>query len=124
MKARLSPGDSLTKLTILDPRLQIQRTGDFSLNASAPGVGRDMNFFGALEAMNVGQISDPVTSTRGAYLIQLVSKSPFDSTAYAAQRENLRAEILRDKRGRYTGEWLTKMKEAATIEDHRDVFFR
>lgn len=124
LKAKLAPGDSLTKLTSLDSRLQVQRTGEFALNASAPGIGRDLNFFGALEAMNVGQISTPVTSPRGAYLIQLVSTSPFDSTAFAGQRESLRSQMLQEKRGRYIGEWLTKMKEAASIEDNRDIFFR
>ncbi len=124
MKAKLAAGDSLTKLSAIDTRLQVQRTGDFSLSGSAPGVGRDLNFFGALEAMSVGQVSNPVASTRGAYLIQLVSKTPFDSTAYAGLRESLRTEMLREKRTRHISEWLTKMKESATIEDNRDVFFR
>lgn len=124
LKEKLAPGDSLTKLASLDSRLQVQRTGEFTLNTSAPGVGRDLNFFGALEAMNVGQISPPITSPRGAYLIQLVAKTSFDSTAFAGQRESLRSQLLQEKRGRYIGEWLTKMKEAANIEDNRDIFFR
>lgn len=124
LKAKLAPGDSLTKLASLDSRLQVQRTGEFTFNASAPGVGRDLNFFGALEALKVGQISPPITSPRGAYLIQLVGKIPFDSTAFAGQRETLRAQMLQEKRGRYIGEWLAKMKEAASVEDNRSIFFR
>lgn len=124
MKAKLAVGDSLTKLNTIDSRLQVQRTGEFLLSAGAPGVGRDVNFFGAVEALMPGEFSEPVTSQRGVYLVQLVSKSAFDSTAYAAQRESLRAQMLQEKRNRYIGEWLEKLKETASIEDHRDQFFR
>jgi parvulin-like peptidyl-prolyl isomerase len=124
MKAKLAAGDSLSKLSSLDSRLPVQSTGDFAMNAGAPGVGRDLYFFGAVEALNVGQISAPVGSQRGVYLIQLISKTAFDSTAYNAQRETLRSQMLQEKRGRYINEWLTKLKESAKIEDHRDTFFR
>ncbi len=123
-KAKLASGDSLAKLVNLDSRLQLQRTGDFVMSAGAAGVGRDLNFFGALESMNPGQISNPVTTPRGVYLVQLVSKGEFDSTAYNSQKETLRSQMLQEKRGRYVGEWLTKLKETAEIEDNRDMFFR
>jgi peptidyl-prolyl cis-trans isomerase D len=123
-KAKLAAGDSLTKLVSVDPRLQLQRTGEFVMSAGAAGVGRDLNFFGALEAMNPGQISNPVVTPRGVYFIQMVSKTTFDSTAFNAQRETLRSQMLQEKRGRYVGEWLAKLKESATIEDNRDTFFR
>lgn len=124
LKAKLAPGDSLTKISSLDSRAQVQRTGDFALSGGVPGVGRDMNFLGGVEALNVGQISSPVGSARGVYLIQLISKTPLDSTAYNAQRETLRAQMLQEKRNRYISEWLTKLKESASIEDNRDTFYR
>ncbi len=124
MRAKLSAGDSLTKLSAIDARLQVQRTGDFVMSGGVPGVGRDLHFLGAVEALNAGQVSRPIGSTRGVYLVQLVTKGSFDSAAYAAQRETLRSQMLQEKRNRYIGEWLTKMKEAADIEDNRDLFYR
>ena len=123
-RAKLQPSDSLTSLTRVDPRVGVQSTGSFTLSAPAPGVGRDMAFVGALGGLRVGEISPPVMGTRGAYLIQLVSKSPFDTTAYNAQKELLRARALQEKRGRFLTEWVTKLKERADIEDKRDVFYR
>ena len=124
LRAQLASGDSLTKLSQLNPLVKVQQTGEFTTGGSVPGIGRDENFIGTVEGLHVGQISPPVLGYRGAYLIQLVSKSPFDSAGYAAQKESLRSRLLQDKRNRFLSEWLAKLKENAEIEDHRDLFFR
>ena len=123
-KSKLAQGDSVTKINSLDSRAQVQRANDFTLIGGVPGVGRDMNFLGGVEALNIGQISSQVGSQRGVYLIQLITKTSFDSTAYKAQVETLRTQMLQEKRNRYISEWLTKLKESASIEDHRDTFYR
>lgn len=123
-KAKLAPGDSLARIASIEPRAQVQTTNEFLMSAGAPNVGRDLAYFGATEVLETGQISPPVIGQRGVYLIQLLAKTPFDSTAYAAQRETLRSQMLQEKRNRYITEWLTKAKETAKIEDNRDLFFR
>ncbi|MEO8166624.1 MAG: peptidylprolyl isomerase [bacterium] len=123
-KAKLAQGDSLSKIGSIDSRIQVQHANDFNMMGGVPGVGRDMNFLGAVEGLNVGQISAPVGSQRGVYLIQLVAKTSLDSTAYKSQEETLRSQMLQEKRNRYMGEWLTKLKESASIEDNRDNFYR
>jgi hypothetical protein len=124
LRGKLAPGDSLTKVAELDPATKVQRIGSFTLVASVPGIGRDQNFIGALSALSPGQVSPPVEGVRGVYLIQLVSRSEFDSTAYAAQRDMLRSQVIQDKRSRFLADWVAKLKEEAEIEDNRDVFFR
>ncbi len=124
LKAKLAPNDSLTRLTTLEPRVQVQGTGPFLASAGIPGVGRDQTFLGVVEGLNTGQISAPFVGFRGVYLVQLRTKTPFDSTAYASQREILRSQMLQEKRNRYVGEWLAKLKETADIEDNRDLFYR
>jgi hypothetical protein len=62
-----------------------------------------------------------VSGARGAYLIQLLSSSPFDSSAFAAQKEVLRSRAMQEKRNRFLSEWITRLKEKADIEDKRDV---
>ena len=123
-RAALTPGDSLTAITRTQPALQVQSTGPLSLSGSIPGIGRDMNFLGAVGGLTPGQISPPVIGARGAYLIQLTSKSDFDSSAFASQKEILVSRMLQEKRSRFLTDWLAKLKEQADIEDHRDVFFR
>lgn len=124
LKAKLSPTDSLGKVTQLNPAIKVQRSGQFTLSAGVPGVGRDLSLVGAVSGLSVGQISAPVSGLRGAYLIQLLSKSPFDSTAYAAERDGLRNQLLQEKKNRFLSDWIAKLKENADIEDDRDNFFR
>jgi len=123
-RAKLAPGDSLTKLTSIDPRVAVQRTGTFTAAGSIIGVGRDPAFIGVVTGLPAGQISPPVQGTRGAYLIEVLARAPFDSSAFAAQKEVLRSRTLQEKRNRFLSEWVMRLKEKADIEDKRDNFYR
>ena len=123
-RAGLAQGDSLAKVALLVPGVAVQATGPFTLASSIAGVGRDQAFLGAVSGLQPGQISPAVAGARGAYLIQLLSRTEFDSAAFAAQKDALLVRSLQEKRSRFIADWLAKLKENADIEDHRDVFFR
>lgn len=124
IKAKLSPADSLSSVTAINSSLKVQQTGGFPLGGSVPTIGRDPNFLGAVSALSVGQISPPVLGVRGIYLIQLLNKTPFDSTLYVGQKESLKNQLLQEKRNRFLSDYIAKLKDDAEIEDHRDDFFR
>jgi peptidyl-prolyl cis-trans isomerase D len=124
MRQKLGSGDSLTKVTSFNPAVTVQELPSFTLGGSIPGIGRDPYFLGAIAGLQPGQISPAVRSQRGAYLIQLLSASRFDTSAYNTQREGLMTRLLQEKRNRFFSDWLTKLKDKATIEDNRDQFFR
>lgn len=124
LRTRLAEGDSLSRLSALRPDVRVQQSGSFTLASAVPGLGRDPAFLGTVEALNPGQISPAVQSQRGAYLIQLLSRSDVDSASFTAQREGLRTQITQEKRNRTLGEWLEKVKADADIVDNRDLFFR
>ncbi|HMD14550.1 MAG TPA: hypothetical protein VKI62_07995, partial [Bacteroidota bacterium] len=85
---------------------------------------RDLSFIGTLSQIQPGEISQPVESQRGIYLIQLQNKTPFDSSVYATQHETLRSQILSEKRNRVLSEWTEELKKKADIVDNRDTFYR
>jgi len=122
--AKLSPTDSLWKISEMTQGVQVQRAGPFTLSGTVPGVGRDQGFLGTVEGLAVGQISKPIEGLRGVYVIQLVNRSDFDSSAFTAQRTILENQMLQGKKNRFIGEWLASLKEKASIDDRRDVFFR
>jgi parvulin-like peptidyl-prolyl isomerase len=99
-------------------------TGPFKATDAVQGVGRDLAFIGMAQSMEVGQTSRPFEGVRGYYILQLTSKSPFDSTLYASQRADLREHILQEKRNRFSQDWVATLREQADIEDYRDRFFR
>jgi hypothetical protein len=71
-----------------------------------------------------GELSKPFEGNRGYYIIQLLSKAPFDSVKYSSERESLSAQLLQEKRNRALSDWHTTLREKADIVDHRDKFFR
>lgn len=124
LRSRLAAGDSLSMVTTLDPRVSLRSVAPIKLSGAIPGVGRDQAFVGAVENLEIGEISQPVRGTRGAYLIQLIGKSAFDEVDYAAQRPGLRTKLLQDRRNRFYNDWLTSLKESADIEDNRAAVYR
>ncbi|MBN1396631.1 MAG: peptidylprolyl isomerase [Bacteroidetes bacterium] len=104
--------------------VNVQNTGEFRLSDGPPGLGRDMKFIGGVVSLNPGEVSKPVESSRGYYVIQLLSKSAFDSVKYNMERDGLGEQILQEKRNRVVGEWHTALREKADIEDNRGKFFR
>ena len=125
-KQRASLNDSvdLSSLAISDARISVQSTGQFSPTGMIPTVGRDNAFLGVAMALPLQKISQPVEGERGYYLIKLLSKTPFDSAGFNAQKSILAAQLLQEKKQRIVNTWLEKLKAKADIEDLRDTFYR
>jgi len=122
VRAQLTPGDSLTKIRQINPAIPVSETGPFVAAGSVPGIGRDQKFIGAAEGLSAGVISGPVEGLRGAYLLQLLSRTGFDSTAFASQREALASRLLSEKRSQFVNDWLQQLREKADIQDNRDLY--
>jgi peptidyl-prolyl cis-trans isomerase D len=124
-RTKLSGDDNLSKIPQIVPGVSVAETGQFALAAmTVPGLGREPKFIGATAGLKPGVVSPPVEGTRGAYLLQLLSKTDVDSSAYASQRDILQSRLLQEKRSKFVGDWLQQLKEKADIEDHRDLFYR
>jgi peptidyl-prolyl cis-trans isomerase D len=124
LRQKLGSSDSLTRIASFNQAVKVQELPSFTLGGSIPGIGRDPYFLGAVAGLQPGQISQAVRSQRGAYIIQLLSASQFDSASFKSQREGLMSRLLQEKRNRFFSDWLTKLKDKADIEDNRDQFFR
>lgn len=120
----LKPGDSLGTIAAGSRFARVERFDDLKLGSSTSRVARDPAFSGALEALAPGQVSTPVAGQRQVYVIRLIGKSAFDSSAYSIQRGTILAQMLQQKRERFFNEWTEKLKESVEIVDKRDLFFR
>jgi parvulin-like peptidyl-prolyl isomerase len=74
--------------------------------------------------MNVGELSNVIEGTRGYYIVKLLSKSSFDSTVYNAQKNNLRTQLMSERRNKAFSDWSAKLKKEAEIVDNRDMWYR
>src|SRR3989339_475271 len=108
---------------ILNQKLIVDTTGQFSPNGSIPNIGRDHAFIDAAVKIELNKVSNPVKGFRGQFLLKVTERSSFDSAAYSIQRNLLRDQLFQEKRSMYVNQWLEKLKKDADIEDKRYVFF-
>ncbi|MFZ5519379.1 MAG: peptidylprolyl isomerase [Candidatus Zhuqueibacterota bacterium] len=122
LRDRIPAGSQLEQYASYDS-LKVEETEFFALTGYVKNVGRDVNFSGAAFALEVGEISPVVKGTRGAYIIQMIEKQPFDQATFDLQKENLKSSLLQDKQRRIYNNWYTDLKESAKIKDFRYMFF-
>lgn len=116
-------GNDLNKVIEVDSRIQVANTGRFNATTSIPMIGRDNAFIYTALEMKAGEISGPVKGLRGYFIIQLLDKTPFDSTTYQAQNSTLRNSLIQEKKSMALNTWLSEIKEKADIVDKRYIFY-
>lgn len=123
-KSKMGEGRDLMQITQVDPTLVPTRVGPFTMAGTAGALGRDLKFMGAVAAAEPGKVVGPVEAYQGAYLIEVVSRTPVDSSAFAAARPVMEQQLLQEKRSRLLSDWITRLNESADIEDNRDLWYR
>ena len=69
-----------------------------------------------IEAMKVGDVSEPLRTTRGYQILKLESMSPKQTLAFDQAREQIADRVLGDKRKREFLKYLEKLRAQAIIE--------
>jgi peptidyl-prolyl cis-trans isomerase D len=114
---------NLSIASSLSNKISVDTTGNFTLAGAAPKVGRDFAFMDKASFLDINKISAPVKGLRGYYLIKVLSKSAFDNAAYQAQRNQIRDNIMQEKKSMFFNQWLAKIKKDAKIVDNRYKVF-
>jgi peptidyl-prolyl cis-trans isomerase D len=120
----LGPSADLSSAGRSTPGVVVQKTGSFKATDAPQGVGRDFAFIGQSVSLKPGELSKPFEGTRGFYILKIFSKTAFDSTQFSGEKNTIRDQILQEKRNRMFSDWITALRDKATIEDQRDKFFR
>jgi foldase protein PrsA len=107
-----------------DPGISIQSVDSFSVTRGTPQIGQDYDFDNELFKLSGGQLSDPIRTQKGYYLVQMKSVTPFDQSKYNSQSETIRTNLITQKKQTMMQDWITDLKERANIVDNRDKFYR
>jgi peptidyl-prolyl cis-trans isomerase D len=115
--------NDLKKITELDSRFTVKNTGRFNSETNIPGVGKNYAFIQSAIYAEPNIILEPVKAGTGYFLIKVISKSPFDSTAYSMQSSTIRNNIVQQKKNTVVSQWLNALKEKSEIVDNRHLFY-
>ncbi len=117
-------GNDLNSLKSVNPQLNIQTADSFSVAKPNPLIGSDFDFNNVVFKLQNGQLSDPIRTSKGYYIVQMKNITVFDQNKYTAQSDAIRTALITQKKQSIVQEWITDLKDRATIVDNRDKFFR
>ena len=103
--------------------LTVERAGPFTRVDPNTVFGQANAAIGAAFGTPLNQVSQPVETTAGVFLVRPVARTQADRRAWEAQKEVQRAMATqRVQQGLYE-RWLNSLKERAEIKDNRDRMF-
>ena len=91
----------------------------FTLDKSIPKVGLHHNLNGILTAMEAGETSVTISTSRSAFIIRLLSKGKLDEESYEKEKENIAKSLLIQKKNQVMTDWYNAVKENTEITDKR-----
>lgn len=123
VKAAVTPANLQTATTVYDKAIVKDAKG-FTAGINVPGVGRDFAFISTALEAPVNTIAGPIKGNKGAYLIVVTSRTDFDESKFAMQRNLLRDQLLQQKKSRVFNNWVDNLAKEADVKDYRFKFYR
>ncbi|MCK5145723.1 peptidylprolyl isomerase [bacterium] len=118
----LNSSSSLDAATLRDS-MEIIEAGYFTLQGNIPKVGKNAKVNGTAFTLNVGEISNPVHTDRGSYIIQVVDKHLIDENLFQTERLGRHQQLLTQKQNTAWSEWLTALIAKADVKDYREYYY-
>jgi RecB family exonuclease len=124
LRASLTATDSLSKLTSIDPTVQVHNFSSLSQIAPFPSVGTDYPLTAAVfSGMKPGQLSPLIRGERGYYIVRLDSLTIPTKEEFQAQRKTFVDQLIQQRRAQVFQDWIAKEREHAEIVDLRNGGF-
>ncbi|MBU0475295.1 MAG: peptidylprolyl isomerase [Bacteroidetes bacterium] len=124
IKAKIGENGDFNLAKEAFPQAKIGTTTSFSTSGSIPNLGRDFAFSQKAYELPVNKVSEPFKGNRGSYIIKVIEKTPFDSTAFSIQKNSIRTSLLNQKKSALYSQWLVDITKEADIVDNRYQFYR
>jgi peptidylprolyl isomerase/peptidyl-prolyl cis-trans isomerase D len=119
LRASLAAGDSLSKLTSIDPAVQIHPFTNLLPTAPFPGAGFDYPLSAAVFSGKPGELSPLIRGEHGYYIAKVDNLSKPTEQDFAAERDKFIQQLATQRRGMLFQQWLQKERERAEIKDLR-----
>lgn len=117
---RIRAGEALPNAAA-DAGLDVRGAGPFARNDFVPGLGRYNAAVGAAFGLQPGEVSDVVSTSSNSFIIELLNRTPADSTAWLEQKELQRQQLTQLLQQERLERWLAGLRENARVVDRRSV---
>lgn len=122
--AQISQGKSLKKAAE-ENEAEFAETDQFLRTGFIPQIGNPPELMGAAFSLTQpDQISPPVKTDQGSFIVQLISRSAVDDSLFTAIQDSLSYVVLQTRQAQTYQDWFAQVKEAADIKDYRSEYFR
>jgi peptidyl-prolyl cis-trans isomerase D len=122
--AQIDQGESLRKAAE-DNNAKFAETQDFSRSGFISGVGNPPELIGAAFSLTQpGQISQPVKTDLGSFIVELVSRIEPSDSVFTAEKDSLMMVVLQTEQSQVYQDWFAQVRKEANIQDYRSEFFR
>ena len=123
LKSKVLNGISFETLKSSDDKLELIPSDKKKLTDSFISLGKSDQLVGTLINAKKGDLLGPIKTYRGYGLIKVNQISDFDSTGWNSQQNIIRSDLKRLKQNTVYQNWMTELKEKATIIDNRKFYF-
>ncbi|MFH1335787.1 MAG: peptidylprolyl isomerase, partial [Candidatus Zixiibacteriota bacterium] len=98
---------------------------EFTVSSPPPEIKATPEFIGkAFSLISPGQISSPVRTGLGSFIIQLVSRSVPSDSLFAAVKDSISYVVLQKKQGQVYQDWFSQIRKHSDIKDYRSSYYR
>ena len=122
MRNAYQEGDLDQLASALGTSVRTQTDVTFETNV-VTGLGREPRFAGTVFGLDEGETSSVVEGENAAFVVAVTSFTEPPEIS-EAQRQEIRQELLNQRRQQVSNEWITSLRDRAEIQDNRSVFLQ
>jgi peptidyl-prolyl cis-trans isomerase D len=116
--------NDLNSLKQVDPNIKVNHVDSFTVSKPFQAIGNDYDFEYELFKLKDGQLSEPIKTNKGYYIVHMLHITPFDQQKYDSVKDSIRTSMIDTKKQAITAQWISDLKDRADIVDNRDKYFR
>jgi peptidyl-prolyl cis-trans isomerase D len=104
--------------------LEVKPTELIARGSPIPDIGASPEIDKVAFALPTGGVSDPISTAQGTAIVRVVEKEDVTPEQIAAGRDQLREELVNQRRDQFFSAYMQKAKQSMQIEIRQDVLAR
>lgn len=105
-------------------RLDLEHGVSKEMSVSSARPEYPIELVGAASVLEEGQVSRPIATDRGYYVIKVLERVPPDTERFERISSTLAGNLIDTKQRRIVEEWMLALRENAKVTDYRSEAYQ